>query len=124
MFHAARSAGLILLLITILHGCSGLDDSMEPDAHETTQQHQGLVIPDEAIHVELWWTSLQGGCDIDLDLHLAHPDAPALPWFDDTFDASEFNTFPNWGSFLPNSGRCEPLLVKNLRYNALRTNSP
>ncbi len=73
-----------------------------------------LVIPSEAIHVELLWktpadpdeTDTTGA---DLDLHFAHPfgsasgpdqdcDGKPDPWFQVPFDTFWFNEKPNWGS--------------------------
>jgi hypothetical protein len=77
-----------------------------------------IVIPDEAIHVELLWdtpsdtdsTDEGEGNGTDLDLHFAHPfgngpdldlDGVGDPWFDTTFDCFWFNKEPNWGTFSP-----------------------
>ena len=82
-----------------------------------------LVIPDEAIHVELVWTTPgdpltddEGeGAGADLDLHFAHPfatgplspnpdidgDTVGDPWFDTDFDTFWYNGNPNWGAFSP-----------------------
>lgn len=79
-------------------------------------QKQVVVVPDEAIHVELLWDTpndpdqtnegseagadldlhfmhwfASGGCDVDLD---GTPDG----WFDVPFDVSWINDNPNWGS--------------------------
>lgn len=79
-----------------------------------------LVIPDEAIHVELLWhtpndvdeTDEGPEAGSDVDLHFVH-DAYAIsgpdidkdgkpdPWFDQPFDCFWFNAHPNWGSFDP-----------------------
>jgi hypothetical protein len=78
------------------------------------------VIPDEAIHVELLWTT-EGDpnqtdegqeAGADLDLHFAHPlaalgqpdvdgDGAPDPWFDIPYDCFWFNAHPNWGSLNP-----------------------
>ncbi len=79
-----------------------------------------LVIPDEAIHVELLWhtpndpdeTDQGPEAGTDLDLHFAHDkfaatnpdiDMDGKPdvWFDQPFDTFWFNAHPNWGSFDP-----------------------
>ena len=77
-----------------------------------------IVIPDEAIHVELVWTTASDldpndtgeGAGTDLDLHFAHPfatgpdidgDGAPDPWFDKKFDCFWFNKAPNWGTFNP-----------------------
>ncbi len=79
-----------------------------------------LVVPDEAIHVELLWhtpndpdeTDSGPEAGSDLDLHFAlvplactQPDidldGKADPWFDQPFDTFWFNAHPNWGSFDP-----------------------
>ena len=76
-----------------------------------------LVIPEEAIHVELLWKtpgdpdeSDEGpSAGSDLDLHFAHPmasnfgqdldcDGKPDPWFRVPFDTFWFNEAPNWGS--------------------------
>jgi hypothetical protein len=89
-----------------------------------------VVVPDEAIHVELLWTTA-GDLDMedegegngsDMDLHFAHPfsNGPDIdgflsfpggalnnpstvgdPWFDTTFDCFWYNKEPNWGTFNP-----------------------
>ncbi len=80
--------------------------------------YEVLVIPDEAIHIELLWhtpedmdesdTGPEAGSD--LDLHFLHPwaagpdlDADGAPdgWFDNLFDCFWFNAHPNWGSYDP-----------------------
>ena len=83
-----------------------------------TTQFEVLVIPDEAIHVELLWhtpgdpdeTDEGPEAGADLDLHFVHPlaegpdlDGDGLPdgWFDEPFDCFWFNQFPNWGSLDP-----------------------
>ncbi|HIA01424.1 MAG TPA: choice-of-anchor D domain-containing protein [Myxococcales bacterium] len=79
-----------------------------------------LVIPDEAIHVELLWhtpndpdeTDQGPEAGSDVDLHFVHDkyaaSGPDLdkdglpdPWFDQPFDCFWFNAHPNWGSFDP-----------------------
>ncbi|MSP90755.1 MAG: hypothetical protein EXR79_02940 [Myxococcales bacterium] len=77
------------------------------------------VLPDQAIHVELVW-STPGDKDetdegpaagSDLDLHFAHmyasnpdydKDGKADPWFADIYDCFWFNKKPKWGSYDPN----------------------
>ncbi|MFT7623814.1 MAG: hypothetical protein ACI9WU_002999 [Myxococcota bacterium] len=77
-----------------------------------------IVIPDEAIHVELTWTTA-GDVDLldtgegkgaDMDLHFAHPfaDGPDIdgdsvpdPWFHDYYDSFWFFKTNNWGTFAP-----------------------
>ena len=77
-----------------------------------------VVIPDEAIHIELLWhtpddpdesdTGPEAGAD--LDLHFVHPlavgpdligDGKPDQWFDIPFDCFWFNAHPNWGSYEP-----------------------
>ena len=75
-----------------------------------------IVIPDEAIHVELLWKTesdldpndIGEGNGTDMDLHFAHPfatgpdidgDGEPDPWFDEPFDCFWFNKEPNWGTF-------------------------
>ena len=79
-----------------------------------------LVVPDEAIHVELLWhtpvdpdeTDQGPEAGSDVDLHFLHDayaqsgpdiDEDGLPdgWFDQPFDCFWFNAHPNWGSFDP-----------------------
>ena len=81
---------------------------------------QVFVVPNEAIHVELLWSTpndpneTDQGPDAgaDLDLHFAHDqfassgpdidkDGKPDPWFDQPFDCFWFNPHPNWGSFDP-----------------------
>ena len=81
-------------------------------------RHEVLVIPDEAIHIELLWhtpsdpdeTDTGPGAGSDLDLHFLHPwaagpdlDGDGAPdgWFDNLFDCFWFNPHPNWGSYDP-----------------------
>jgi hypothetical protein len=74
-----------------------------------------LVVPDEAIHVELTWTTpndpdetdegVEAGAD--LDLHFVHmkyavTEPGGDPWFNMPFDAYWFNPNPNWGTLAPN----------------------
>jgi len=77
-----------------------------------------IVIPDEALHIELLWTTPEdkNETDIgpqagsDLDLHFLHPwaagpdlDGDGAPdgWFDIPFDCFWFNAHPNWGGYDP-----------------------
>ncbi len=79
-----------------------------------------IVVPDEAIHVELLWhtpndpdeTDQGPEAGSDMDLHFIHDayanSAPDLDkdgkpdgWFDQPFDCFWFNAQPNWGSFDP-----------------------
>ncbi len=74
-----------------------------------------LVIPNNAIHVELLWdtpsdpdqTDNGPAAGADLDLHFAHPLASGLdhdcdgvgdPWFSNPWDAFWFNPNPSWGA--------------------------
>jgi hypothetical protein len=74
-----------------------------------------LVIPDQAIHVELLWdtpadldqTDSGPAAGADMDLHFAYNlasgpdldcDGSGDPWFNSPFDAFWFNANPNWGS--------------------------
>jgi len=74
-----------------------------------------LVVPDDAIHVELLWhtpgdpdeTDIGPEAGADMDLHLLHPFAMAdggAGWFHPLYDAFWFNGNPNWGSFDPFAG--------------------
>jgi len=77
-----------------------------------------LVLPEEAIHVELLWktpadpdeTDTGPAAGADMDLHFAHPyaqgpdidcDKKPDPWFSNPFDTFWFNPNPNWGSANP-----------------------
>jgi hypothetical protein len=77
-----------------------------------------VVIPDEAIHIELFWhnpedldeTDTGPEAGSDLDVHFLHPwaagpdvDGDGAPdgWFDIPFDCFWFNGHPNWGSYDP-----------------------
>jgi hypothetical protein len=79
-----------------------------------------VVVPDEAVHIELIWDtpkdlnqSDQGPeAGSDMDLHFVHDkyaasgpdldgDGKPDPWFDQPFDCFWFNAHPNWGSFDP-----------------------
>ena len=74
-----------------------------------------FVAPNQAIHIELLWTSPGDAnpydegptAGTDLDLHLAHPNAAQEdldgdgakdPWFDPTWDCFWFYPLQNWGS--------------------------
>jgi hypothetical protein len=86
--------------------------SCAPDTFEV------VVIPDEAIHIELLWHTPEDPDETDegpeagsdLDLHFTHPwaggpdlDGDGQPdgWFDQPFDCFWFNAHPEWGSFDP-----------------------
>jgi hypothetical protein len=81
-------------------------------------EYRVLVVPDEAIHVELVWntegdpnqTDEGPEAGADLDLHFSHPfatgedvdgDGKLDGWFDQPFDCFWFNAHPNWGSLNP-----------------------
>jgi hypothetical protein len=81
-------------------------------------EYEVVVIPDEAIHIELLWhtpedldeTDTGPEAGSDLDLHFLHPwaagpdldgDGAADGWFDIPFDCFWFNAHPNWGSYDP-----------------------
>ena len=80
--------------------------------------YEVVVIPDEAIHIELLWhtpedpdeTDKGPEAGSDVDLHFLHPwaagpdiDEDGAPdgWFDIPFDCFWFNGHPNWGSYDP-----------------------
>ncbi len=82
------------------------------------EKYEVVVIPDQAIHTELLWSTPEDPDETDtgpeagsdLDLHFLHPfaagpdlDGDGAPdgWFDIPFDAFWFNAHPNWGSFDP-----------------------
>ena len=86
--------------------------SCAPDTFEV------VVIPDEAIHIELLWYTPEDPDETDegpeagsdLDLHFTHPwaggpdlDGDGQPdgWFDQPFDCFWFTAHPEWGSFDP-----------------------
>ena len=101
-------AGLYQFQLTVVDEVGA--DSCEPAVVDV------VVIPDEAIHVELIW-STEGDVDsedtgegngTDMDLHFTHPfatgpdidgDGEPDPWFDTDFDCFWFNKTPNWGTF-------------------------
>jgi hypothetical protein len=73
-----------------------------------------LVVPNNAIHIELLWdtpadadqTDSGSNAGADLDLHFAHPlavkpdqdcDGSPDPWFANPYDCFWFNPNPNWG---------------------------
>lgn len=79
-----------------------------------------VAIPDEAIHVELLWTTPEDpdpsdeglGLGADLDLHFTHPfavlggedldgDGVSDRWFDQLYDCFWYNPAPFWGSLDP-----------------------
>ncbi len=81
-----------------------------------------VVIPDEAIHVELVWntpndpdqTDQGPEAGSDFDLHFVHEqkavgdfdvdkDGVPDPWFDQPYDAFWFNAHPNWGGLDPSA---------------------
>ena len=92
-----------------------------PDGVVTTLPSQlVMVLPGDAIHVELLWhtpldedeTDEGPETGSDMDLHFIHdayaPSGPDLDkdgqpdgWFDQPFDCFWFNAHPNWGSFDP-----------------------
>jgi len=80
--------------------------------------YEVVVIPDEAIQVELMWhtpedpdeTDTGPEAGADLDLHFLHPwaegvdaDLDGVPdgWFDIPFDCFWFNPHPQWGTYDP-----------------------
>ena len=81
-------------------------------------QFEIVVIPDEAVHIEMYWytpedpdeTDTGPEAGSDLDVHFLHPwaagpdlDGDGAPdgWFDIPFDCFWFNAHPNWGSYDP-----------------------
>ncbi len=81
-------------------------------------EYEVVVIPDEAIHIELFWhtpndpdeTDEGPEAGTDVDIHFAHPfaaspdidgDGQPDPWFDIPYDCFWFNSHPNWGSADP-----------------------
>ena len=103
-------AGVYTFYLTVYDGTNV--PSCFPASYEV------VVIPDEAIHIELLWhtpedpdeTDTGPEAGSDLDLHFKHPwaagpdlDGDGSPdgWFDIPFDAFWFNAHPNWGSYDP-----------------------
>ena len=103
-------AGTYLFTLTVW------DDSGTPSC--IPEEAEVVVIPDEAIHVELLWntpndpdqTDEGPEAGADVDLHFLHPfasgpdlDGDGEPdgWFDQPFDCFWTNPHPNWGSFDP-----------------------
>lgn len=106
-----NAAGLYKFALTVY------DESGTPSCFPGT--YDVLVIPDEAIHIELLWhtpedpdeTDTGPEAGSDLDLHFLHPwaagpdlDGDGQPdgWFDIPFDTFWFNAQPNWNSYDPN----------------------
>ena len=106
----ANVAGVYTLYLTVY------DETNEPSC--SPAEYEVVVIPDEAIHVELLWhtpedpdeTDTGPEAGSDLDLHFLHPwaagpdlDGDGVPdgWYDVPFDCFWFNAHPNWGSFDP-----------------------
>ena len=106
----ANVAGQYLFKLTVW------DDNNTPSC--VPDEAELVVIPDEAIHVELLWntpndpdqTDEGPEAGADLDLHFVHPYAggPDLDgngepdgWFDQPFDCFWFNPSPQWASFDP-----------------------
>lgn len=85
----------------------------DADSNESclAAEFQIVVVPDEAIHIEVLWTTPADpdetdsglGAGADLDLHFAHPFAVGgvagtnEPWFHDVYDCFWFNEAPDWG---------------------------
>jgi len=106
----ANVAGIYTFHLTVF------DDKGTPSCFPA--EYEVIVIPDEAIHVELLWstpddpdeTDIGPEAGSDLDLHFLHPwaagpdlDGDGKPdgWFDIPFDCFWFNAHPNWGSYDP-----------------------
>ena len=106
----ANMAGQYLFKLTVY------DDNNTPSC--VPDEAELVVIPDEAIHVELLWntpndpdqTDEGEEAGADLDLHFVHPYAggPDLDqdgepdgWFDVPFDCFWDNPNPQWASFDP-----------------------
>ncbi len=106
----ANIAGVYTFYLTVF------DEGGNPSCFPA--EYEVVVIPDEAIHVELMWhtpgdpdeTDTGPEAGADLDLHFKHPwaagpdiDGDGSPdgWFDIPFDCFWFNAHPNWGSYDP-----------------------
>ena len=106
----ANVAGQYIFKLTVW------DDNQTPSC--VPDEAELVVIPDEAIHVELLWntpndpdqTDEGPEAGADLDLHFLHPyaagpdiDEDGSPdgWFDSPFDCFWFNPEPQWASFDP-----------------------
>ena len=89
-----------------------------------------LVLPEEAIHIELLWktpadpdeTDTGPGAGTDLDLHLAHPlasgpdndcDGQQDPWFNVPYDTFWFNHHPKWRDVAGATGSVGPSMDLN-----------
>jgi hypothetical protein len=106
----ANVAGIYTFYLTVY------DQTNTPSCFPS--EYDVLVIPDEAIHIELLWhtpedldeTDTGPEAGSDLDLHFLHPwaagpdldgDGAADGWFDIPFDCFWFNAHPNWGNYDP-----------------------
>ncbi len=106
----ANVAGVYTFYLTVY------DQTNTPSCFPAT--YEVVVIPDEALHIELLWNTPEDADETDtgpeagsdLDLHFLHPwaagpdlDGDGAPdgWFDIPFDCFWFNPHPNWGSYDP-----------------------
>ncbi len=106
----ANVAGLYVFSLEVWD--SGGTKSCVPGTYEV------MVVPDQAIHVELLWhtpndadeTDMGLTAGADLDLHFAHPSAQLPdfdedgvpdPWFHDVLDCYWFNSHPQWANTDP-----------------------
>jgi hypothetical protein len=107
---AVNLAGIYTIALTVFDELG--NSSCFPAIYEV------VVIPNEAIHVELLWhnpedpdeTDTGPEAGADMDLHFVHPhaagpdiDGDGAPdgWFDIPYDCFWFNAHPNWASFDP-----------------------
>ena len=108
--------------------CDAQYCSNDPQCH-TTACKVVVVVPSQAIHVELTWdtpadlnkTDTGSDAGADMDLHFAHPyasgpdidgDLKPDPWFDTTYDCFWFNPKPQWES-LSADGSYDPRLDRD-----------
>jgi len=104
----ANAAGQYIFKLTVW------DDNQTPSC--VPDEAELVVIPDEAIHVELLWNTPNDSdqtdhgpeAGADLDLHFMHPyaagpdldgDGSADGWFDAPYDCFWFNPAPQWASW-------------------------
>ena len=114
--HQANVAGEYIYCLDV---CDQEKCSWDNDCKSTACK-KVVVVPDEAILVELTWRTpgdpdeFDEGPDAgsDLDLHFAHPfahsqdvdgDGQPDPWFDETYDVFWFNVNPEWETSNPNA---------------------
>ncbi|MBL6976256.1 MAG: hypothetical protein ISR64_11035 [Deltaproteobacteria bacterium] len=113
--HEVNVAGTYTYCLDV---CDAQFCSNDPECN-TTACKKVVVVPDQAIHVELTWDTpadadpFDEGPDAgsDMDIHFTHPfatgpdidlDGKPDPWFDLTYDCFWYNPVPGWESMSPN----------------------